>query len=40
MSNIEIRHVMEHYEAWCGNEFIVSGDTRHEVEEELKEIGY
>lgn len=38
--SVEIRHVMEHYEAYIDGQFIVSGDTYHEVEKELEELGY
>lgn len=40
MSRIEIRHVMEHYEAYVDGEFIVSGDTINEIKEELESLGY
>ena len=36
---IEIRHVMEHYEAYINGQFVVSGDTIMEVIKELEEIG-
>ena len=37
---IEIRHVMEHYEAFVNGKFVVSGDTLNEVIEELRKTGY
>ena len=37
---IEIRHVMEHYEAFVNGKFVVSGDTLNEVLEELRKAGY
>lgn len=36
---IEIRHVMEHYEAYINGQFVVSGDTIMEVIKELEEMG-
>ena len=38
LEKIEIRHVMEHYEAYINGQFVVSGDTLTEVLEELKEM--
>ena len=38
--NIEIRHVMDHYEAFVDGRFVVSGDTFDEVLEDLIEMGY
>ena len=35
---IEIKNVNGHYEAWENEKFIVSGDTKSEVEKELKEM--
>jgi len=35
---IEIRHVHEHYEGYVNGEFVVSGDTYHEVEKDLEEM--
>ena len=37
---IEIRHVMEHYEALVNGRFVLSGDTLNEVIEELRKTGY
>ena len=37
---IEIRHVMEHYEAFVNGRFVVSGDTCNELLEELRKTGY
>lgn len=37
---IEIRHVMEHYEAFVNGRFVLSGDTLNEVIEELRKMGY
>ena len=37
---IEIRHVMEHCEAFVDGKFVVSGDTFNEVLEELRKMGY
>lgn len=37
---IEIRHVMEHYEAFVDGRFVVSGDTFNEILEELRKMGY
>lgn len=37
---IEIRHVMEHYEAFVDGQFVVSGDTFNEVLKDLRKIGY
>lgn len=37
---IEIRHVMEHYEAFVNGGFVVSGDTFNEILEELRKMGY
>ena len=37
---IEIRHVMEHYEAFVNGRFVVSGDTFNEILEELRKMGY
>lgn len=37
---IEIRHVMEHYEAFVNGKFVVSGDTFNEILEELRKMGY
>ena len=35
---IEITNVNGHYEAWENGKFIVSGDTKREVEKELEEM--
>lgn len=35
---IEIRHVSDHYEGYVDGEFVVSGDTYHEVEKDLEEM--
>ena len=40
LEKIEIRHVMEHYEAFVNGQFVVSGDTLNEVIEELRKMGY
>lgn len=40
LEEIEIRHVMEHYEAFVNGQFVVSGDTFNEVFEELRKMGY
>lgn len=40
LHGVEIKPVREHYEAFRGNQFIVSGDTLEEVVEELKTINY
>ena len=37
---IEIRHVMEHYEAFVNGRFVLSGDILNEVIEELRKMGY
>ena len=37
---IEIRHVMEHYEAFVNGRFVLSGDTFNEILEELRKMGY
>ena len=37
---IEIRHVMEHYEAFVNGQLVVSGDTFNEVLEDLRNMGY
>ena len=37
---IEIRHVMEHYEAFVNGKFVMSGDTFNEILEELRKMGY
>ena len=37
---IEIRHVMEHYEAFVNGRFVLSGDTLNEAIEELRKTGY
>ena len=37
---IEIRHVMEHYEAFVDGKFVVSGDTFNDILEELRKMGY
>ena len=37
---IEIRHVMEHYEAFVNGKFVASGDTFNEILEELRKMGY
>ena len=37
---IEIRHVMEHYEAFVNGGLVVSGDTFNEVLEDLRKMGY
>lgn len=34
---IEIKNVNGHYEAWENGKFIVSGDTKREVEKEIDE---
>ena len=39
LEKIEIRHVMEHYEAYINGQFMVSGDTFTEVLKELEEMG-
>lgn len=36
MNNPIIIHVREHYEAYLNGKFICSGDTKGEVERELK----
>ena len=40
LEKIEIRHVMEHYEAFVNGKFVVSGDTFNVVLEELRKMGY
>lgn len=35
---IKIKNVNGHYEAWENEKFIVSGDTKREVEKELEEM--
>lgn len=40
MNGVEIRHVMDHYEAYINGQFVVSGDTYGEVKKELEELGY
>ena len=40
LEKIEIRHVMEHYEAFVDGKFAVSGDTFNEILEELRKMGY
>ena len=40
LEKIEIRHVMEHYEAFVNGRFVLSGDTLNEVIEELRKMGY
>ena len=37
---IEVRHVMDHYEAFVNGKFVVSGDTFDEVTKELRKVGY
>ena len=37
---IEVRHVMDHYEAFVNGNFVVSGDTFDEVIKELRKMGY
>lgn len=37
---IEVRHVMDHYEAFVNGKFVVSGDTFDEVIKELRKMGY
>lgn len=37
---IEVRHVMDHYEAFVNGKFAVSGDTFDEVIKELRKMGY
>ena len=37
---IEIRHVMEHYEAFVNGKFVGSGDTFNEVLKDLRKMGY
>ena len=37
---IEVRHVMDHYEAFVNGKFVVSGDTFDEVIKELRKVGY
>lgn len=39
LEKIEIRHVMEHYEAFVNGKFVVSGDTFNEVLEDLRKMG-
>ena len=39
LEKIEIRHVMEHYEAFVNVGFVVSGDTFNEVLKDLREMG-
>lgn len=38
MENYDIRHVGDHYAAYLHEQFICSGDSRSEVERELKEV--
>lgn len=38
MENYDIRHIGDHYAAYLNGKFICSGDTKSEVEKELKEI--
>ena len=40
LEKIEIRHVMDHYEAFVNGKFVVSGDTFNEILEELRNMGY
>lgn len=40
MNRMEIRHVLDHYEAYINGQFVVSGDTYEEVRKELEELGY
>ena len=40
LEKIEIRHVMEHYEAFVDDKFVSSGDTFNEVLEDLRKMGY
>ncbi len=40
LEKIEIRHVMEHYEAFVNGQLVVSGDTFNEVLEDLRKMGY
>jgi hypothetical protein len=40
LEKIEIRHVMEHYEAFVNGRFVVSGDTFNEVLKYLRKMGY
>ena len=40
LEKIEIRHVMDHYEAFVNGQLVVSGDTFNEVIEDLRKIGY
>lgn len=35
---IEVRHVMDHYEAFVNGKFLVSGDTFDEVIKELRKM--
>lgn len=37
---IEVRHVMDHYEAFVNGKFLVSGDTFDEVIKELRKMRY
>lgn len=39
LEKIEIRHVMEHYEAFVNGRFVVSGDTFNEVLKDLRKMG-
>lgn len=40
VQEVEIKHIRDHYEAFIGNKFIVSGDTFREVMKELDNINY
>ena len=40
LEKIEIRHVMEHYEAFVNGELVVSGDTFNDALEDLRKMGY
>ena len=40
LEKIEIRHVMEHYEAFVNGGVVVSGDTFNEALNDLRKMGY
>lgn len=40
LEKIELRYVMEHYEAFVNGKFVVSGDTLNEILEEIRKMGY
>ena len=40
LEKIEIRHVMEHYEAFGNGGLVVSCDTFNELLEDLRKMGY